>query len=65
VVANVTIWRDLVIKKKLNDVEGKVQYQIKISNRYATLENSDDKTDMSRARESIKRNYKSFSHRGS
>jgi hypothetical protein len=52
--------------KKLNDVEVKVQYQVKISNRFAPLENfdddddddDDDDLDINRAWESIPENMK-------
>jgi predicted RecB family endonuclease len=39
--------------KKLNDVEVEEQYQVKISNRLAAVENLDDKVDISRASQSI------------
>jgi hypothetical protein len=35
--------------KQLNDAEGKVQYQIKISNRSEALENLDDNVDINKA----------------
>jgi len=41
--------------KKLNDVEVKEQYQVKISNRFAALENLDDDVDINRAWESIRK----------
>jgi hypothetical protein len=46
--------------RKLNDVDVKELYQVKISNRFAALENLDDDVDISRASE-----YESFSHRES
>jgi hypothetical protein len=52
----------LNLKKKLNDVQFKEQYQVKISNRCAALE---EMWTSGRAWESIKREYESFSHRGS
>jgi len=44
--------------EKLNDVEVKERYEVKISNRFATLENLDGGDDMniSRARENIREN---------
>jgi hypothetical protein len=44
--------------KKLNDAEAKVQYQVKITNRFAALENCDDNVDMNRASENIRENIK-------
>jgi hypothetical protein len=41
--------------KKLNEVEGKEEYHIKISNRFAALENLDDNVDINMAWESISR----------
>jgi hypothetical protein len=35
--------------KKLNEVEGKGQYNVEISVRYAALENSDAEVDINRA----------------
>jgi hypothetical protein len=46
---------------KLNDAEVKEQYQVKITNRSAALENSDDNVDMNTAsenRENIKTSAK-------
>jgi hypothetical protein len=40
--------------KKLNSMEVKEQYQIKISNRFAALGNLDDNVDISRTWESIR-----------
>jgi Tfp pilus assembly protein PilO len=49
--------------KKLNDMEVKDQYQVKISNRFVALENLEvDYVDISRAWESV-RESKSFRHR--
>jgi hypothetical protein len=39
--------------KKLNEVEGKEQYRVEISNRFAALENLDDEVDNNRAWETI------------
>jgi hypothetical protein len=44
--------------RKLNDEEVKEQYQVKITNRFAALENFDDNVDMSRAWENIRENIK-------
>jgi hypothetical protein len=44
--------------KKLNEVEGKEQYRVEISNRFATLENSDAEEDIDRAWETIIENIK-------
>jgi len=52
--------------KKLNDVEVKEQYQVKISNRFAAVENLDDDdsdsddVDISRTWESIRENKKAL-----
>jgi hypothetical protein len=46
--------------RKLNDAEVKEQYQVKITNRFAALENVDDNVDMNKAWENIKRKYKNF-----
>jgi hypothetical protein len=40
--------------KKLNDVEVQEQYQVKISNRLAVLENLDNDVDISRSWENIR-----------
>ena len=44
--------------RKLNKLEVKKQYQIKISNRFAALENISDSEDIHRAWENIKENIK-------
>jgi DNA repair ATPase RecN len=44
--------------RKLNDAEVKEQYQVKITNRFAALENFDDNVDMNRAWENIRENVK-------
>jgi hypothetical protein len=44
--------------KKLNEVQGKEQYQVQISNRFAALENLDDDVHINRARETIRKNIK-------
>jgi uncharacterized FlaG/YvyC family protein len=43
--------------KKLNEVEGKEQYHVEISNRFASLENLDE-VDINRVWESIRENIK-------
>jgi hypothetical protein len=40
--------------KKLNEVEGKEQYHVQISNRFASLENFDAEVDGNRAWETIR-----------
>jgi hypothetical protein len=44
--------------KRLNEVEGKEQYQVEISNRFAPLENLDDDVDIDRAWKTIRENIK-------
>jgi hypothetical protein len=44
--------------KKLNDKEGKEQYRVEISNRFATLENLDTEVNINRAWETIRENIK-------
>jgi hypothetical protein len=44
--------------RKLNDAEVKEQYQVKITNRFAVLENCDDNVDMNTAWENIRENIK-------
>jgi hypothetical protein len=44
--------------KKLNMIEGKEQYRIEISNRFAALENLDTEVDINRAWEIIRENIK-------
>jgi hypothetical protein len=44
--------------KKLNEVEGKEQYRVETSNRFAALENSDARVDITRAWETIRENMK-------
>jgi hypothetical protein len=44
--------------KKLNKVEGKEQYCVEISNKFAALENLDNEVDVSRAWEAIRENIK-------
>jgi hypothetical protein len=46
--------------KKLNEVEGKEQYRVKISNRFAALVNLDAETDINRAWETIRENIKIY-----
>jgi hypothetical protein len=40
--------------KRLNEVESKEQYKVKISNRFRALENLDDIVDINRAWETIR-----------
>jgi hypothetical protein len=47
----------------LHDAEVKEQYQVKIANRFAVLENCDDNADINRAWENIRENIKNFSQR--
>jgi hypothetical protein len=42
--------------RNLNELEVRTQYQVKISNRFAALENLNDNEDINRARKSIKEN---------
>jgi hypothetical protein len=42
--------------KKLNGVEDKEQYRVKISNRFSALENSDDDVDINKAWETVIKN---------
>jgi len=44
--------------RKLNELEVRKQYQIKISNRFEALENLSDSQDINRAWENIKQNIK-------
>jgi len=50
--------------RKLNELEGRKQYQIKISNRFAVLENLNDSGKIHRVGENIKESIK-FSAKGS
>jgi DNA repair ATPase RecN len=44
--------------KKLDNVEGKEQYWVEISNRFAALKNLEDDVDINRAWETIRQNIK-------
>jgi hypothetical protein len=44
--------------KKLNEVEGKVQYHVEISNRFTALENLDAGVDINRSLETVRENIK-------
>jgi hypothetical protein len=44
------------ILKKFNEVEGKEQYRLEISNRFAALEHLETEADMNRTSETIKEN---------
>jgi hypothetical protein len=46
--------------KKLKEVEGKVQYRVEISNRFAALENLDTELDVNKAWKTITENIKIF-----
>ena len=47
--------------RKLNELEARKNYQIKISNRFAALENLNDSDDINRAWENINENIKTSS----
>ena len=47
--------------RKLNELEARKKYQIKISNRFAALENLNDNGDINRAWGNIKENIKTSS----
>jgi hypothetical protein len=51
--------------KKLNQVEGKEQFCVEVSNRFAALEDLDAEVEINNAWETIKREYKNFSQRES
>jgi hypothetical protein len=42
--------------KKLNDVEGKEQYDVQVSNRFAALEDLDTEVEINSAWEAIRKN---------
>jgi hypothetical protein len=44
--------------RKLSELEVRKQYQIKISNRFAAMENLNDSEDINRAWKNIKKNIK-------
>jgi hypothetical protein len=44
--------------KKLNEVEGKEQYRVEVSNRFAALEDLDAEVEINSAWETIKENIK-------
>jgi hypothetical protein len=50
--------------KKLNAVEGKEQYRVEISSRFAALENREAEVDINRAWETVQAEYQNFSQRG-
>jgi hypothetical protein len=50
------IWRSCL--KKLNKVEGKEQYCVEISNRFAAVENLDTEVDINRPWETIREDIK-------
>jgi len=49
--------------RKLNEPQVREQYQIEITNRFATLENSDDEEDINGNWENIKENFQNFSEK--
>jgi hypothetical protein len=49
--------------RKLNELEVRKQYQIKITSRFAALENLSDEKDINRAWENIKENIKTSAKR--
>jgi hypothetical protein len=51
--------------KKLNEGEGKEQYRVEITNKFAALENIDAAVDIDRAWETVKRKYQYFCQRES
>jgi hypothetical protein len=51
--------------KKLNEVEGKEQYRVEISNRLVALENADTEVDANKAWETIRENTQNFFQRES
>jgi hypothetical protein len=53
-----------VQSQETNEVEGKEQYHVEISNRFVALENSDTEVDINRAWETIKE-YQNFSQQES
>jgi hypothetical protein len=48
--------------KILNEVKGKEQYHLEISNRFAALEILDTEVDINRACETIRENFRSLGH---
>jgi hypothetical protein len=44
--------------KKLNEVEGKEQYRVEVSNRFTSLENLDTEVDINRAQGTIRETIK-------
>jgi hypothetical protein len=53
----VFIWRRFNLKE-LNEVEGKEEFRVEISNRFAALENLDTEVDINRAWKTIRGNIK-------
>jgi hypothetical protein len=51
------MWKDLILGS-VNELEVRKRYQIKISNRFAALENLNDSENRSRAWENIQENIK-------
>jgi hypothetical protein len=50
--------------KKLNEAEGKEQYQVEISNRFTALENLDTEVDINRTWQTIRESTKTFDKEG-
>jgi hypothetical protein len=53
----VATWRGS-ISKKLNDVEGKEQFCVEVSNRFAALKDLDTEVEINSAGETIRKNIK-------
>jgi hypothetical protein len=51
--------------KKLNEADGKEQYRVEISNRFAALENLENEMDVNKAWETIREYIKNFCQRES
>jgi hypothetical protein len=51
--------------KKVNEVEGKEQYRVEVSNRFAALEDLDAEVEINSSWETIRENIKNFSKRDS
>jgi hypothetical protein len=46
--------------RKINELEIRTQYRIKISNKFAALQNFSDSEDVTRALENVKENIKTY-----
>jgi hypothetical protein len=49
--------------KKLNDVEGKEQFRVEVSNRFAALQDLDTEVEINSAWETIRENIKTYPKR--